>query len=164
MHFPLTFRFLLFFSAIFILFSINLIYQNSKPKSEYSMLRGKIIYIGNKYNDLPARNFGKYRYLIVDQYSYPFEIFVSKDDGDFKPKYENIDKLKIGDTIEIYGYESNKVEKEGINREIQFIEKDKVLFFERGDGSKFVGIGIIIISIILAILTYYFWKTGKIEY
>lgn len=128
------------------------------------MISGSINYIGNTFNDLPNRDLGKYRYIRIDQYPYIIELFVGKDAGDFKPRYENIDQLKVGDAIKVYGYETSATAKEGVNRTIQFIEKDNVLFYEHGSASKMVGFSIMIIAILLTVFGFIMWKKGKIKY
>lgn len=137
---------------------------NAKPKSEYSVIHSRINYLDQRYRDLPNRHFGKYRYLKVDAYPYPFELFIGKETGDFKPKFENIDALAVGDTVSIYGYQTPETEKEGINQHVQFIEKDGVLFFERGNAYNIIGISLIFISIGLSVFCFIQWKRGIIPY
>lgn len=160
----LRFRYIVLFSLIIIAFSIFIINRDSKLKSEYSKITSTLIYLDDTYGELPNRNFGKYRYLAVENYPYIFELFIGKESSDFSPKFEKIDSLKLGDVITIYGYESSDIDKEGVNRNIQFIEKNDQLFFERGDATKIVGISLIIISIILVVLCFIFMKMGKLKY
>jgi len=113
---------------------------------------------------LPVRHHGKYRYLEIDGYPYPFEIFVGNEPGDFKPKYERIDNLKQGDTVSIFYYETENTKNEGINRFIQFIDKDGQSFFERGNSNKLMGIAFIGLSIMLTVSGLVLWKLKKIPF
>lgn len=90
------------------------LFQNSKEKDEYMSVTGHIEFIENTYENHPSRNLGKYRYLILDTYPYPFELFIGKDAGDFKPKFEQIDNLKPNDLITVYFYETNNTHQEQI--------------------------------------------------
>ena len=96
----------------------------------------------------------KHRYLKIDTYPYIFEIFIGKDVGDFKPKYEQIDNLKIGDKIHIYYDELIDTRLEKINRLAQFIDKDGVSFFERGTSDVTMGIFAIFLAIINVFIGY----------
>jgi len=137
-------------------------YKDSKPMNEYDNINGKISYIGETYENLPNRNFGKYRYILLDSYPSVIEVFIGKETGDFKPKYENIDNLKLDDSIAIYG--DNLSENLYINRGVLFIKKENELYFEQGNSKVGLGIGIILISIFLSILGYVLMKKKKIEY
>jgi len=57
--------------------------------------------------------------LQIEGYSYPFEIFVGKESADFKPKYEQVDNLKVGDIISVFYYETVDTQREGVNRFFQ---------------------------------------------
>ncbi|MPR34001.1 hypothetical protein [Salmonirosea aquatica] len=98
----------------------------------------------------------------IENYRFPFEIFVGNDEGDFKPKYENIDNLKEGDIISVYFYEIENTKKEGLNRFVQFIDKDNISFFERSNSTRTVAYIIISLSIILLFFGLLMWKLGKI--
>src|SRR5687767_2706958 len=118
---PLRFRIIvlvcLFLSALSVIFILN----NTQDKHKYANLVGTIIYKSDKLGDLPNRNFGKYRYITLDTYSLPFELYIGKDFGDFKPLYERLDSLQVGDFISVFFYETENDKNEGINRNIQFI-------------------------------------------
>jgi len=161
---PLNLRGIVAVSIGLVVLMILTIRLNSKEKSDYNRTTGQITYLDKELGTLPVRHLGKYRYLEVDGYSFPFEIFVGNESGDFKPKYEQIDNLKKGDTISVFYYETENTQSEGINRFIQFVDKDGQSFFERGDSNKVMGIVIIGLSIILTISGFVLWKLKKIPF
>ena len=147
--------------TVVMLFYIQL---NSKEKFEYEKITGQITYLDNQLGNLPVRDFGKYRYLQIDNYKYPFEIFVGSESGDFKPKFEQIDKLELGNTVTIYFYQTDNSVKENINRFVQFIDKENISYFERGNSSKTIGGVIISICVLLLIGGVVLWKMRKIDF
>ena len=161
---PFRFRVIVLISILLIIVSGFLIIRDTKPKTEYSKLRGIISYYDKTYGELPNRDMGKYRYLKINNYPYEFELYIGKDFGDFKPEFENLDGLKVGDNISIYGYETNDTKQSGINRNTQFIEKDNQLYFKRGAQSKIIGIFLIGCSLGLILIGFIFMKQGKIKY
>ena len=76
-----------------------------------------------KYGDLPQRDFSKYRYLKIDNFSRPFELFVGKEGGDFSPALDKIDSLKSGDEVTIYYDENFRTVLEPVNRLPYFIDR-----------------------------------------
>jgi hypothetical protein len=126
-----------------------LLARGKKEKTEFSSLSGKITSIERTFQELPNRNPGKFRYLMIDNYQKTFEIFVGKDPGDFKPELEKIDELKVGDNISIY-YDENLNETDNrINRLIQFIDKDSTPYFIRGSHDKVLGFGLLASGLIM---------------
>jgi hypothetical protein len=161
---PLNLRLIIVISIALSAMMIVYVHMNSKKKNEYQNSTGQITYLDKELGQLPARNKGKYRYLAVDSYEYPFEIFVGNESGDFKPKSEQIDNLKPGDTITVFFYETDNTKNEGINRFIQFIDKGDNSFFERGDSSKTLGIVVISLCGLLTIGGVILWKMKKINF
>ncbi len=137
---------------------------NSKEKIEYEKTTGQIVYLDKQLGQLPTRHIGKYRYLEVNGYEYPFEIFVGNESGDFKPKFEKIDKLTVGDTITVFYYQTENTTSEGLNRFIQFIDKKNESFFERGDSGKTLGIVLISFCVLLIIGGVVLWRLKKISF
>jgi hypothetical protein len=119
-----------------------------KDKNDFHKIIGNVVYLDAKYEEMPTSNFGKYRYLQVDNFNKVFEIFVGNESGDFKPYFEKIDSIKIGDRIEIY-YDIDEMESNNkINSLIQFIDKDSTPYFIRGNEDKILGIGILSFGLI----------------
>lgn len=161
---PSNLRAILAVSIVMTAAMILYIMLNSKEKFNYENRTGQLTYLEKQLGNLPARNFGKYRYLKVDGYEYPFEVFVGSESGDFKPKFEKIDNLKIGDTVTVYYYQTENTKSEGINRFMQYIDKGHESYFERGDSSKTLGGVVISISVLLAIGGVILWKKKRIEF
>lgn len=138
--------------------------MNSKEKFEYESTIGQITYLDKQFGQLPTRDLGKFRYLVVDSYQYPFEIFVGSEAGDFKPKFEQIDNLRLRDKVTVFYYQVENTKVEGVNRFVQFIDKDNVSYFERGDSSKTIGTVVISLCILLAIGGLVLWKMKKIGF
>ena len=145
-------------------FMLWFIHLNSKQKKEYNSVTGRITFLDKQIGNLPVRDLGKYRYISIENYPYPFEIFIGKAVGDFKPKYEKIDNLKPGDKITIYYYETDNTTKEKVNRFVQFIDKGEASFYERGSSLKTVAIFIIGLCVLLIILGIELYKRKKISY
>lgn len=147
--------------TIIILGSFVLV-RGIKEKSDFHRMSGRITYLGKVYEELPNRDKGKYRYLLIDTYPKMFELFIGKDYGDFKPKYERIDTLKPGDDILVY-YDVNSKETDiRLNRLVQFIDKEDKPYFIRGSKDRNFGFFLIGIGILLGGIIFYLNKTGKI--
>jgi hypothetical protein len=161
---PLRFRVILVISVLLIIMGIVINNRNSKLKTDYKKITSSITFIGRQFGELPYRDLGKFRYIKIKDYPFPFEIFIGNEAGDFKAKSEKLDSLKIGDIISVYSYETANTRQEGINRFAQFIEKDNALYFERGNSNKILGLVIISISILLIIFSYIMMRMKKIRY
>lgn len=151
-------------SIVMIVMMIVHINLMSKEKEDYDQTSGELIYLDKQLGQLPSRHMGKYRYLEVEGYEYPFEIFIGKETGDFKPKFEQIDNLRLGDTITVYYYETEYTRDEGINRYIQFIDKNEDPFFERGNSGVTLGGFIILLCVLLIIGGIVLWRLEKIPF
>ena len=160
--FPVTYKSINLLALVFIGFGLYMVSNNFKDKSSFENRSGHIVYLAESYHQLPLRYPGKYRYLGINTFPYIIEIFVSHDPSDFVPKHEQIDKLKIGDSITVYYKDGAYIAKEHILRTIKFIDKDGVSFYEDGNGDIFGGVLICGISICLFPLAYYAKKKGKI--
>src|SRR5690242_18263935 len=99
---PLTFRGITAISIVLAIMAIFYVKNNSREKKDYAKTTGEIVYLDKHLGELPFRDVGKYRYLKLEGYEYPFEIFVGKDPGDFSPKYDQIDDLKPGDRVSVF--------------------------------------------------------------
>ncbi len=161
---PFNLRGIIAVSIILAALMIVYIQKNSKEKSEYEKTTGQIIYLDQQLGELPLRDPGKYRYLKVEGYEYPFEIFVGKESGDFKPKFEKIDNLKPGDTVTVFYYQTENTRSVGINRFIQFIDKNNDSYFEIGDSIKTMGAVIICLCALITVGGFVLWKMKKISF
>ena len=127
------------FSLSFVLIlAIFLFFRANKDKSSFEKTRGKIV-LFNKENGLSTNNnSSNFRYLKVDSHPKTFELFIGKDWGDFKPKFEKVDDLKIGDSVTIYFDENFKTESDTINRLAYFIDRGQEPIFVKGSWEKYL--------------------------
>lgn len=138
--------------------------ENAKPKHAYASVTGSILYIGNHLQDVSTRDSIKFRYLNISGYAYPFEIFIGKGAGDFKPKLEKIDELHTEDTITAWYYETSDTKESGINRFIQFIDKDNKPCYTRGSSSGAIGMVVIGLCMLVLIIALEAYRRKKIPY
>jgi hypothetical protein len=137
-----------------------LLTRGKKEKSEFQNITGKITFIEKAYQELPIRNPGKFRYLMIDNYQKAFEIFIGNDPGDFKPALEKIDELRLGDKISVYFDEDlNDIK---INRLVQFIDKDSTPYFIRGSHDKVLGFVLLAFGITIGIILLILKNKGTI--
>ncbi|MDP9043049.1 MAG: hypothetical protein M3N30_13810 [Bacteroidota bacterium] len=110
-------------SIVLIIASFYFLSTTFKSKAEFVSVRGSVEFISMKYGDLPNRDYSKYRYLKINRYSRPFELFVGKEGGDFSPDLDKIDSLKMGDIITVYYDYNYKTAPEPVNRLTYFIDR-----------------------------------------
>jgi len=147
------------FVSIFIfILGFFVVKNNSKEKTDYEKATGVVEFFENKFQNLPIMSNENYRYIKIDSYPYVFEIYAP----DSEPTDYSIDDLKIGDTINIYYYEINQTHKIGINRFLQFIDKDEKAYFIRNDFQKNLGYFVIFLGIALNLMSLILWKMKKI--
>jgi hypothetical protein len=152
----------LFGSITIVFFGIYFLVRGVKNKVEFNRADGRIEYLDKVFEELPFRDAGKYRYLKIDGYSKVFEIFIGKEFGDFSPKFEKLDELKVGEDITVF-YDINEKEKDiRLNRTIQYIDKDDQPYFIIGNKNKIFGIGFIVSGLFLLLVSYDQFRKGKI--
>jgi len=157
MAIPLSFRSVVALSIFLSIIFGVLMWRNSKEKKEYDHLNGKITYLDQKLGELPYRDLGLYRYLKIDSYQYPFEIYTDEQSA-------RIDSLKVGDVVDAYFYQTGDTEKIHLNRFLQFLDKDDKPYFKRVNLIVGFGIASIAMLITLCIACYVFYKRGKMAY
>ena len=113
----------LLISVVLLFVSIYYLTTTYKLKREFHNITGSVEWVSMKYGDLPQRDFSKYRYLKIDNFSRPFELFVGKEGGDFSPALDKIDSLKSGDEVTIYYDENFRTVLEPVNRLPYFIDR-----------------------------------------
>jgi hypothetical protein len=160
----MSFKSVLITGLMLIATTVIYIRLNSREKAFYEQVTGRIAYLDKKLDKHPGRNIGTYRYLIVEGYSYPFEIFVGNDPGDFKPEFEEIDRLNVNDTVTVFFYQTENTEEEKMNRFAQFIDKDHTTFYKRGDSQTFMGMVIVGLCIAIIIGTFFLARSGRIDF
>ena len=145
-----------------IVLSIFFIQRGDKSRASFDNVTGAIMSFEKINENYPRRDPSKFRYLQIENYPKPFEIFVGKSTGDFKPKFENIDKLRIGDIVTIYYTEDGKTQNKPVNNLVYFIDKGKEVIFIEGNSKKNLVYGLIGFCLIMILtLVILKWK-GKI--
>lgn len=127
---------LLLIPFIILLIGSFLMYRTERPKEEYYVLKGKITYLENTIGSYKARG---NKYIQIENNPTIFDIFIGKESGDFSPKLDKTDELKLNDEVTIY-YSSTSTQKQfseiPLNNSIQFIEKENKLYFHEGTKNK----------------------------
>lgn len=141
---------------------IFLIARANKPKADFQKLTGKITYLLNKLPNEEVRKEGKERYLQLENSDRIFNIFVGRDWGDFKPKFEIIDSLKIGDNIELYYDDNYTTESNQINNLTQYIDNNGKAFFIKGKMDETFGKFLMGISTLGILVLFLLKRKGKI--
>ncbi len=155
-----TVRKLILFSIFITGIAILTIFNNSKTKLDYDKSSGKIEYFEKEFQDFPVRDIMNYRYLKIDNYPYTFEIYEPNSEKSEKV----INDLKVGDVIDIYYYEISDTRSTGINRFTQFIDKDGKPYFIRNGFQKQLGFVVMGLGVLINLMAFIFWKTGKIKW
>ncbi|MEL7145262.1 MAG: DUF3592 domain-containing protein [Bacteroidota bacterium] len=149
-------------AVLVILMGVSLLNRSAKTKEEFIKVEGTITYLDKRYDQLPTRNFEKYRYLIIDGTQRVFEIFIGNEPGDFSPEFEHIDELVIGDTITLYYDDNINTEGQVVNSLVRFIDRNKKsIFIESANKDKTLGYIVIGLGIILIVIILILKKTGK---
>lgn len=147
-------------SILLIGLTIPFIIANSKTKNEYNYKTGKIEYLADNYKSYPKRHKGDFRYLIINSYQYPFEIYLPN----AVKSQNNLDNLSIGDNIKIYYYENKSTHESRINKFAQFVDKENIPFFIRGAFQKDLGYFIIGLIMVLNLISFILWKKNKLKW
>lgn len=141
-----------------IILSVFLYLRADKEKTTFDKISGRVIYFEHSYENFPNRDKDKYRYLALNNYPTVFEVFVGKDAGDFKPRFEQIDLLKKGDEITIYFDDSE----DHINRLAYFIDRGSEPIFIKGTWEKGFAYFLVGLAIGILILLIALKRRGKI--
>jgi len=153
-------RGVIFASLIVLGLGIFVVINNSKEKNEYEKSSGIIEYYNTKFQNLPIRHKGDFRYLKIDTYPYLFEIYMPNNELTDK----SIDNLKVGDLIDIYYYETSDTRNAGINRFAQFIDFSGQAYFIRNGFQSQLGYIPIGLSLAMTLMAFILWKKGKLRW
>ena len=154
------------FSVCIIIFLTLLLYRRAdKEKESFTHIRGAVVSVEKTYQDLPSRDLGKYRYIQLDGYPVPFEVFIGKESGDFQPDLEQVDSLRVGDIVDIfYAEEDFLSEQESVNRLAYFIDRDDLAIFKKGSGwEKGMAYFLFSVSFLLLVVLIYLKRVGKVS-
>lgn len=156
-NFSLRFRTIAFIGIAIMVLGIVHARFNSKEKNEYDRIDGHITHLGEKLGALPNRDVGIYRYLVIDTYPFPFEIYADE-------QGKRIDSLKAGDMVTVFFYETGNTKSESLNRFLQYLEKDGGVYFVRGDFQKKLGFVVSGLGLMLILFVFILYKKNKIAY
>jgi hypothetical protein len=145
-----------------IILSTFMLFRGKTPKQDFQKMAGKVTYFDKKFNNLPNRHHGKYRYIAIENYPKVFEIFIGKEVGDFSPAFEKIDSIQLHDEIEIYFSTFASDLKSPINRLVRYIDKNGQPYFIYGSYDFYWGISGIIVGFVLLGFIYFLRKLKKI--
>ena len=160
------FKKFLFASILIVGFGIHLSIQSGKEKTEFEKVTGKIDYFNKTFEEINYRNKGNHRFIHIVDFPLVFGVFVGKEPGDFGPKFEKLDELKVGDEITVYYVEKTPLQRNQdlrLNKAVQFIDKNEEAYFIRGNKDKYGGFFFLAIGVLLVITVLVLKKLGKIN-
>ncbi len=151
----------IFFVSIFVAaMGLYIIYNNSRPKSDYDVVKGQIEYLDITFQDLPNRDVGNFRYLVLSTYPYIFEVKTANAEStEF-----TVDDLSVGDTIEVYYYENSSTHASGLNKFVQFIDAEGQAYFVRGTFQVQLGYFVLVMAFALNVMSLILWKIRKLPW
>jgi uncharacterized membrane protein len=143
---------------------ITLIYvqKGDKERSYFQSVSGVITSLENTHERYAGKDTSKFRYVQIDNYPHPFQIFIGKSTGDFEPKFEQLNHLKIGDSITVYFEETTRTRREAVNNLAYFIDKGNEALFIKGNSINKLLYGLVVFCGIIMIILLILKKKGKI--
>ncbi|RED44154.1 hypothetical protein [Seonamhaeicola aphaedonensis] len=147
-------------------FGIYLSIRGTKEKTEFNNVTGQIDYFDKTFQEINYRNKGDHRFIHIVDFPLIFDVFVGQASGDFGPKFEQLDKLKLGDEITVFYDDKTPLQKSHdirFNKTVQFIDKDGEAYFIRGNKDKYGGYLAIGVGILLTITLLILKKIEKIK-
>ena len=126
--------------------------KGDKKKTAFQQVSGEVLSITNIHEEYPGKDTAKFRYIQVDNYPQPFQVFIGKSSGDFKPTFENIGSLQQGDSLTVYFDETTKTTGAPVNNLAYFMDRGPEVIFIKGNAIKIVVYGVVIFSILVILL------------
>ena len=148
--------------AVCIVLSLVYVQKGDKERSAFRNISGKIISKDNSNERYSGKDTSKFRYILIDNFPKPFEIFIGKSTGDFKPSFEQVDLLKVGDSLTVFFDETTKSKNAPVNRLAYFIDRGSEVIFIKGNSIKSLIYGLIIFCALFMIVLVILKKKGKI--
>jgi len=148
------FRIILTFCALILFAGYYIIVDIKTDLKDFKQTTGTIIYLNKQFLNHPGGNNQQYRYISIANYPFMFEIKAGK-------FAKSIDKLQTGDKVTLY-YNDISESNNGINKTLQCIEKDKLKIFEASSMLFYIGSLLIAISVVISIISFIFYKKGKL--
>ena len=140
----------------FILMASYLITRNQKPREEFQHITGDVVYLSsvNPYRPQSEPR-EKHVYLIIKPHEIIFDLFTGTDKGDFSPRVNQLYELDIGDSVEIYYEENNRLQGQPVNKLLQYMDKDGELIYLRSNADRYIGYFTLGSSLLLLMVGYY---------
>ena len=149
------FRVILTFCALILFAGYYIIVDIKTDLKDFKQSTGTIIYLNKQFLNHPGGNSQQYRYISIANYPFMFEIKAGK-------YASSIDKLQTGDKVTLYYNEISESNNSGINKTLQCIEKDTVKLFEASSMIFYIGSSLIVLSIVIALISFLFYKKGQL--
>lgn len=130
-------------------------FPESKNKSNLRRVDGRVVSLKNSNKHYEGKDSSNYRFLEITNYEKPFEIFLGKEPWDFKPDLQNIDAIKVGDSLSLYYDESLNTRGSFINNLTYFIDRNGKEMFVRGNSDRLKIYGLLIVTVLLCSLVIY---------
>lgn len=152
----LTANSIIFMSIILISLGLGLIKRNISDRKDFIKLSGPIQHFSSAIPIYPDRSKeGKFRWLKLYTNDRTFELFVGKDNDEFSPRIDYLDKLREGDIIDLYYEENNQTLKNPVNTLVEFIDYKGKVYYRNGNADKFIGYFTVGISLIFLLVGIY---------
>ncbi|WP_126245055.1 hypothetical protein [Chitinophaga rhizosphaerae] len=157
----------IFLKSVIILIACSLFFlyaalRTSVQRAACEKNSGIITYIGNQFGRFPESP--KDRFIQLNGKAPVYKIFIGKSKTDIKPRFEQLDKLKTGDTIIIFFDESLFSTKDPyVNYSTTFIDKNGEVYYEKGNMQRPLAIGMMIVCLLATAGTYLLKRLGKIR-
>jgi hypothetical protein len=137
---------------------IYLMWRDTRPRDSYEHVTGKLTYLAKTFSDKPYRDFGKYRYVKLDNFNTTFEVYADE-------QAARMDSLKIGDDVTVWYITYGAIEENPGGMIPKYIYKGQKLYFGN-DGDLIVQMGWAVIGILFltCVLGYRWYKKGKIKW
>lgn len=137
--------------------------KGDKDRSYFQSVSGILRSLQNTHERHAGFDTSRYRYIQIDNYPQPFQIFIGNNATDFKPTYQNIDKLKPGDSLTIYFEENYRTRSEAVNNLAYFIDRGSETIFIKGNSIKSLIYGLVIFCAVFIVFLIFLKVKGKID-
>lgn len=134
-----------------------------KTKSQLEWIAGQVVAITNTNDHYPGKDSTKFRYLSISNYPKPFQLFIGKDRGDFKPAFQQIDKIRVADTITVYFIEDDNTLNAPVNNLVFFIDRGQETLFIQGNPKRYLLYGLIAFCVCFILVLTILKTKGKIH-
>lgn len=139
------------------------IYRDGNPKTSFKQVRGIVTALHNFHKDFPGKDTACYRFLSIDRYPKPFELYMAKTAGGFKQQLNLINDLRTGDSVTVFYRESLNTYADPVNNLVYFIERGNTPVFIDGNSKKYLSYGMIFFFALLILILFILKKKGTIN-